>query len=80
MRSCKLSKRQWIIFTLTASLLTGCAPKNEVTLIPVKCEVALPARPMKTGVTEIDIISILKYTEILENDLNFCIKGNTDGQ
>lgn len=54
----------------------------EKVYIPIKCEIELPKEPTNNAKDELDYEGILlnakdikTYTEVLEYDLKFCIKG-----
>lgn len=55
-------------------LFTGCF-RTKYVYIPQKCEIEPPQKPTRTLNTPQDVLNILKYSEILEKDLNFCIYG-----
>ena len=64
---------------LMALLLSACTTTKEAVYIPTKCKTKDIPKPMpskESSVSE-DVAEILKYTELLERDLEFC-KG--DGQ
>lgn len=64
---------------LMALLFTACTTTKEAVYIPTKCKTKDIPKPMpskESSVSE-DVAEILKYTELLERDLEFC-KG--DGQ
>ncbi|AFI03323.1 hypothetical protein [Helicobacter cetorum] len=65
--------------SLTALLaLSGCYRVYKPVYIPTKCEIEMPKRP-ELAHTEIDknLEALLVYTETLEKDLEFCIKGTS---
>lgn len=56
-----------------ALLFLGCAKEVQVVNVPQKCSIPIPPKPAYTGNTPVDVINILKHTELLEADLKFCI-------
>ncbi|WP_104760556.1 hypothetical protein [Helicobacter cetorum] len=67
------------LLSLTTLLaLSGCYRVYKPVYIPTKCEIEMPKRPELTH-TEIDknLEALLVYTETLEKDLQFCIKGTS---
>lgn len=44
--------------------------------VPVKCNIEMPLKPVLSGDLLSDFANALKHSEILEKDLNFCIKGD----
>ncbi|AFI05670.1 hypothetical protein [Helicobacter cetorum] len=57
-------------------ILSGCYRVYKPIYIPTKCEIEMPTRPTLSS-TEIseNMKALLIYTETLEKDLQFCIKG-----
>ena len=55
----------------------GCAKKvvYKDVYVPIKCNVEMPLKPVLSGNLINDFASALKHSEMLEKDLNFCIKG-----
>lgn len=68
-----------LLLIFIAIIFGGCAPKTEIVvqevMIPVKCKIELRSRPKSDVIDSEFLKSILKYTELLEKDLNFCING-----
>ena len=64
---------------LMALLLSACTTTKEAVYIPTKCKTKDIPKPMSSKESSVseDVAEILKYTELLERDLEFC-KG--DGQ
>lgn len=60
-------------------LFISCAPivetKIEQVMVPVKCELTMPSRPISSRNDPAYLKEILIYTETLEKDLMFCISG-----
>ncbi|WP_104747752.1 hypothetical protein [Helicobacter cetorum] len=63
---------------LTLFALSGCYRVYKPVYIPTKCEIEMPTRPALSS-TEIseNMKALLVYTETLEKDLQFCIKGTS---
>lgn len=65
------------IFSLLLFIFSGCSTKPEIVIqevyIPVKCKVSLKDRPKTDKIDSNYLKEVLKYTEMLENDLKFCI-------
>lgn len=63
-----------VIFAIIALFsLVGCADKQkEAVFIPTKCKITMPKKPMPQDSPSKSVIEILKYTELLERDLEFC--------
>ena len=62
---------------LMALLLSACTTTKEAVYIPTKCKTKDIPKPMpskESSVSE-DVAEILKYTELLERDLEFCKGG-----
>lgn len=58
-------------------LISGCAEKQkEAVYIPTKCKIAMPKKPMPQDSTSQGVIEVLKYSEALEKDLEFCVNGS----
>lgn len=55
----------------------GCAKRvvYRETYIPIKCDVEIPAKPKLSGDLVSDYSNALQHSEILEKDLEFCVKG-----
>lgn len=57
-------------------LSTGCTRVvKEPVYIPQKCAIDMPIRPTPHTDTAINVRNVLIYTEQLERDLRFCIRG-----
>lgn len=55
---------------------TGCTRVvKEPVYIPQKCAIDMPLRPTPHTDTAINVRNVLIYTEQLERDLRFCIRG-----
>ena len=55
---------------------TGCTRVvKEPVYIPQKCAIDMPIRPTPHTDTAINVRNVLIYTEQLERDLRFCIRG-----
>lgn len=67
-----------VIFAIIALfLIVGCADKQkEAVYIPTKCKIAMPKKPMPQDSTSQSVIEVLKYSEALEKDLEFCVNGS----
>lgn len=67
-----------VIFAIIALfLIVGCADKQkEAVYIPTKCKIAMPKKPMPKDSTSKSVIEVLKYSEALEKDLEFCVNGS----
>lgn len=67
-----------VIFVIIALfLIVGCADKQkEAVYIPTKCKIAMPKKPMPKDSTSKSVIEVLKYSEALEKDLEFCVNGS----
>lgn len=66
-----------ILCFLMLILLSGCSQRviYKDVLVPTKCDVEMPKRPILSGDVLLDIKEALKHSEILESNLRFCIKG-----
>lgn len=63
------------IFYLVVTL-QGCARVvYKDVYVPVKCDIAMPQKPILSGNLVSDYTSALAHSEELEKDLEFCIKG-----
>lgn len=76
-------KLEWDTFFIVISMIViiffmlGCAEKQkEAVYIPTKCKIAMPKKPMPQDSTSKSVIEVLKYSEALEKDLEFCVNGN----
>lgn len=69
----------WFISVLCILIiiLNGCAKRivYKETYIPIKCDVQMPTRPSLSGDLVSDFAKALQHSEILEKDLEFCVKG-----
>lgn len=67
-----------VIFAIIALfLIVGCADKQkEAVYIPTKCKITMPQKPMPKDSTSKSVIEVLKYSESLEKDLEFCVNGS----
>ncbi len=67
-----------VIFAIIALfLIVGCADKQkEAVYIPTKCKIAMPKKPIPQDSTSKSVIEVLKYSESLEKDLEFCVNGS----
>lgn len=72
-------KLEWDTIFIVMSMIIiiffmlGCADKQkEAVYIPIKCKIAMPQKPMPQDSPSKSVIEILKYTELLERDLEFC--------
>lgn len=82
-----MDKDNWnLVFMLFGSVLfcifyiatlKGCAKRvvYRETYIPIKCDVEIPTRPSLSGDLVSDYSKALQYSETLEKDLEFCVKG-----
>ena len=65
-----------ILIAVILAVLTGCATttKREAVYIPTKCKTKPIPKPIpsKESSVSVEVAEILKYTEILERDLEFC--------
>lgn len=43
--------------------------------IPTKCDISIPQSPILSGDLVSDFVKALQHSEILEKDLEFCVKG-----
>lgn len=73
----RIFKRTNVCFSLLLIFfLTGCTHtiKREPVYIPTKCKIQQRAKPIPSKDSSIsqDIEEILKYTELIESDLEFC--------
>lgn len=68
-------KTLWICSLVSSLSVTGCASKTQLVYVPVKCEIVQPVRPIKSDNVVKDIVNILKYTELLEFNLNSCVNN-----
>lgn len=61
-------------------LFTACSSVVEYKRveIPIRCDISLPKAPQIVNSIIDDYPNILKYTEELERDLIFCVKGEVD--
>ncbi|WP_163499834.1 hypothetical protein [Helicobacter suis] len=58
-----------------AFMLSGCMRVYKPVYIPTSCKIPKRSRPTLTAPTLAeDISELLIYTELLEEDLNFCTK------
>lgn len=64
------------MLAVALTLLTGCATttKREAVYIPTKCKTKPIPKPIPSKESSIseEVAEILKYTEMLERDLEFC--------
>ena len=74
---------EWHIFLVVMLMfifmffVLGCADKQkEAVYIPTKCKIAMPKKPMPKDSTSKSVIEVLKYSEALEKDLEFCVNGS----
>lgn len=72
-------KLEWDTIFIVMSMIIiiffmlGCADKQkEAVFIPTKCKITMPQKPMPQDSPSKSVIEILKYTELLERDLEFC--------
>ena len=72
-------KLEWDTIFIVMSMIIiiffmlGCADKQkEAVYIPTKCKITMPQKPMPQDSPSKSVIEILKYTELLERDLEFC--------
>lgn len=72
-------KLEWDTIFIVMSMIIiiffmlGCADKQkEAVYIPTKCKITMPKKPMPQDSPSKSVIEILKYTELLERDLEFC--------
>lgn len=72
-------KLEWDTIFIVMSMIIiiffmlGCADKQkEAVYIPTKCKITMPQKPMPQDSPTKSVIEILKYTELLERDLEFC--------
>lgn len=80
-------KKSYIVAIIIASLNIGCSSVVKVpkeVYIPVKCKIDKTIPPTNKAINEKDYKgikanndAILVYTEIIEEDINFCIGGET---
>lgn len=65
------------IISFLMLFIYGCASKPDMIVqevyIPVKCKVKLKERPKTSNIDSNYLKEVLKYTELLEEDLKFCI-------
>ncbi|WP_104748583.1 hypothetical protein [Helicobacter cetorum] len=59
---------------LFLTIFCGCAKKiiYSQVKVPIKCDVSMPERPLKSLDSLEYLKQLLVYTEILEQDLKFC--------
>lgn len=76
-------KLEWDTIFIVMSMIIiiffmlGCADKQkEAVYIPTKCKITMPQKPMPQDSPSKSVIEILKYTELLERDLEFCVNGS----
>lgn len=76
------NKKEWDTFFIIISMIIiiffmiGCADKQkEAVYIPTKCKIAMPKKPMPQDSISKSVIEVLKYSETLEKDLEFCVNG-----
>lgn len=66
-----------ILMIVIIFFMLGCADKQkEAVYIPTKCKIAMPKKPMPKDSTSKSVIEVLKYSEALEKDLEFCVNGS----
>ena len=66
-----------ILMIVIIFFMLGCADKQkEAVYIPTKCKIAMPKKPMPQDSTSKSVIEVLKYSEALEKDLEFCVNGS----
>lgn len=76
-------KLEWDTIFIVMSMIIiiffmlGCADKQkEAVYIPTKCKITMPQKPIPQDSPSKSVIEILKYTELLERDLEFCVNGS----
>lgn len=68
----------FLVAIISVILLAGCAEPSIVykeVKIPVRCDIKLPEKPEKSDDLVDTYARILKYTELVEAGLYFCVKG-----
>lgn len=66
-----------ILMIVIIFFMLGCADKQkEAVYIPTKCKIAMPKKPMPQDSTSQSVVEVLKYSEALEKDLEFCVNGS----
>lgn len=58
-------------------MFIGCAQRviYKDVYIPTKCDISIPQSPILSGDLVSDFANALEHSEILEKDLEFCVKG-----
>lgn len=58
-------------------MFIGCAQRviYKDVYIPTKCDISIPQSPTLNGDLVSDFAKALQHSEILEKDLEFCVKG-----
>lgn len=58
-------------------MFIGCAQRviYKDVYIPTKCDISIPQSPTLSGDLVSDFAKALEHSEILEKDLEFCVKG-----
>lgn len=58
-------------------MFIGCAQRviYKDVYIPTKCNISIPQSPTLSGDLVSDFAKALQHSEILEKDLEFCVKG-----
>lgn len=81
-------KKSYIVVLIIASLNIGCSGvigSYKEVYMPVKCKIDKTIPPTNKAINEKDYKgikdnndAILIYTEVIEEDINFCINGKTN--
>ena len=58
-------------------MFIGCAQRviYKDVYIPTKCDISIPQSPILSGDLVSDFVKALEHSELLERDLEFCVKG-----